>query len=44
VAEVLQVPDSQVKSELVLDRIKEWDAMGHMGVMVLLEEPLGISI
>lgn len=44
VAEALQVPASQVTPELAFGGIKEWDSMGHMGVMMLLEERFGISI
>jgi citrate synthase len=44
VAEALQVPASQVTPDLAFGGIKEWDSMGHMGVMMLLEERFGISI
>jgi citrate synthase len=44
IAEALQVPISKVTSDLAFGEIKEWDSMGHMGVMMLLEERYGISI
>ena len=44
VAEALQVPIRQVAPNLAFGGIKEWDSMGHMGVMMLLEERFGISI
>ncbi len=44
VAEALLVPASQVAPDLAFGGIKEWDLMGHMGVMMLLEERFGISI
>jgi citrate synthase len=44
VAEALQVPASLVPPELAFGGIKEWDSMGHMGVMMLLEERFGIPI
>jgi citrate synthase len=44
VAEALQVPASVVSDELAFGGIKEWDSMGHMGVMMLLEERFGIPI
>lgn len=44
VAEALQVPISLVIPDLEFGGIKAWDSMGHMGVMMLLEERFGISI
>lgn len=44
VAEALQVPIRQIAPNLAFGGIKEWDSMGHMGVMMLLEERFGISI
>ena len=44
VAEALQVPVSLVTPDLEFGGIKAWDSMGHMGVMMLLEERFGISI
>jgi citrate synthase len=44
VAEALQVPIRQIAPTLAFGGIKEWDSMGHMGVMMLLEERFGISI
>ena len=44
VAEALQVPADQVTPGLAFGDIKEWDSMGHMSVMMLLEEKFGIEI
>jgi acyl carrier protein len=44
VAEALQVPVSLVTPDLKFGGIKAWDSMGHMGVMMLLEERFRISI
>jgi citrate synthase len=44
VAEALQVTAGQIAPELEFGGIKEWDSMGHMGVMMLLEERYGIPI
>lgn len=44
VAEALQVPIRQIAPNLAFGGIKEWDSMGHMDVMMLLEERFGISI
>ena len=44
VAEALQVPVSLVTPDLAFGGIKAWDSMGHMGVMMLLEERFEFSI
>lgn len=44
VAEALTVSVDKVPPDLAFGGIKEWDSMGHMGVMMLLEERYGISI
>ncbi len=44
VAEALQVPADQVTPELAFGGIRQWDSMGHMGIMMLLEEKYGVEI
>jgi acyl carrier protein len=42
--EALQVPASLVTPQLAFGDIPQWDSMGHMEVMLLLEERFGIEI
>lgn len=42
--EALQVPLEQVTPDLRLGDLPQWDSMGHMDVMVLLEERYGVEI
>lgn len=44
VAEALQLPIDQVAPRLSFGGIKQWDSMGHMSIMMLLEERFGIII
>ncbi len=44
VAEALQVPPGLVLPDLAFGGIPAWDSMGHMGVMMLLEERFGVPI
>jgi citrate synthase len=44
IAEALQVPMEQVAPDLAFGGIKQWDSMGHMGIMLLLEERFGVPI
>ncbi len=44
VAEALQTPVEQITPELKFGGIKQWDSMGHMGIMLLLEEKFGVEI
>ena len=44
VAEALQVPADQIPPELAFGGIRQWDSMGHMGIMMLLEEKYGVEI
>ena len=44
VAEALQVPLEAVTPELGFGDLPQWDSMGHMEVMVLLEERFGVEI
>ena len=42
--EALQVPVNQVNPDLAFGDLPQWDSMGHMEVMMLLEEQFGIEI
>jgi len=42
--EALQVPAEEVSPELAFGDIPQWDSMGHMEVMMILEERFGIEI
>lgn len=44
VSEALQIPVSQVSEGLSLGDIPQWDSMGHMGIMLLLEERFQLEI
>lgn len=44
IAEALQVSIEQIPPELAFGGIKQWDSMGHMGIMLLLEERFGVPI
>jgi citrate synthase len=43
-AEALQVSDDQVNADLAFGDLPQWDSMGHMEVMLSLEEQFGIEI
>ena len=43
-AEALQVPLEQVEPELQFGDLPQWDSMGHMEVMILLEAQYGVEI
>lgn len=42
--DALQVSSDQVHSELAFGDIPQWDSMGHMEVIMLLEERYGIEV
>ena len=42
--EALQVPEEQVTPELGFGDLPQWDSMGHMEVMMLLESQFDIEI
>jgi len=44
VAEALHLPISQVTPRLAFGGISQWDSMGHMSIMMLLEERFHIAI
>lgn len=43
-AEALQVPVDSVPADLAFGGLPQWDSMGHMEVMMRLEEQYGIEI
>jgi len=43
-AEALQVPLEQVVPDLHFGDLPQWDSMGHMEVMMFLEERFGVEI
>ena len=43
-AEAIQVPFDQVTSDLAFGDLPQWDSMGHMEVMMRLEEQFGVEI
>lgn len=43
-AEALQVSAEQVSTDLQFGDLPQWDSMGHMEVMILLEQHFGIEI
>lgn len=44
ISEALQLPLEQIPVELAFNDILEWDSMGHMEVMMVLEQHFGIEI
>jgi acyl carrier protein len=44
IAEALQVPDDQINPGLAFGDLPQWDSMGHMEVMLSLEEQFGVEI
>lgn len=43
-SEALQVPEDQITPDLAFGDIPQWDSMGHMEVMISLENHFGIEI
>lgn len=43
-AEALQVPADVVTAELSFGDLPQWDSMGHMEVMMQLEEHFGVEV
>ncbi len=44
IAEALQVELDLITPDLTFGGIKQWDSMGHMGIIMLLEERFGIPV
>ena len=43
-SEALQVPEDQISPDLTFGDIPQWDSMGHMEVLMSLENDYGIEI
>lgn len=43
-AEALRVPLEDIKDDLSFGDLPQWDSMGHMDVMIALEERFGVEI
>jgi acyl carrier protein len=43
-AEALQLPLEQVTPDLAFGDLPQWDSMGHMEVMMRLEEYFGVEV
>jgi len=43
-AEALQISQDQVSPDLAFGDLPQWDSMGHMEVMMRLEEHFGVEI
>ena len=42
--EAIQVPIDEVNTELAFGDLPQWDSMGHMEVMMSLEDQFGVEI
>jgi len=43
-ADVFQVPQDEVTQQLAFGDLLQWDSLGHMDVMMRLEEEFGVEI
>jgi acyl carrier protein len=43
-ADILQVPVEDITEELAFGDLPQWDSMGHMDVMMSLEESFGVEV
>ncbi len=43
-SEALQVPEDQITPDLAFGDIPQWDSMGHMEVLMSLENLFGVEI
>jgi acyl carrier protein len=43
-AEVFKLPPEELPDDLIFGDIPQWDSMGHMDVMLSLEENFGIEV
>jgi acyl carrier protein len=44
VAEAIQAPPELVTSDLAFGDLPQWDSLGHMEVMLRLEEQFGVAV
>lgn len=43
-AEAFQIPPAEISPDLAFGDLPQWDSMGHMELMLLLEEQFGVEI
>jgi acyl carrier protein len=43
-AEVFQVPQEEITSDLAFGDLPQWDSLGHMELMLSLEENFGVQV
>ena len=43
-AEVFQVPEEAIPQDLAFGDLPQWDSLGHMELMVALEDRFGVEI
>lgn len=43
-AEIFQLPLEEIKTDLAFGDLPQWDSMGHMDVMIGLEDRFGVEI
>ena len=43
-AEAIQVPVEMVTADLTFGDLPQWDSLGHMEIMVRLEEKFGVEV
>jgi acyl carrier protein len=44
IAETLGIPRDQITDQFTYGDVPEWDSMGHMDLMMALEEKFGVQI
>jgi len=44
IAGILQVPIEEITPEITFGDIPQWDSMGHMEVLLALEENFGVAV
>jgi acyl carrier protein len=44
VSSALQIPIAETNPELAFGDLPQWDSMGHMEIMLLLEENFGVEV
>lgn len=44
ISEALQVPEELVSSDLTFGDLPQWDSLGHMEILMRLEEKYGLEV
>lgn len=44
IAEAIQVPSDMITADLAFGDLPQWDSLGHMEVMMRLEEQFGVEV